>query len=407
MRLNMNKTCAWLGAILLGAALCGADETAPAQVPLTAPRLLPAGPLFTKGSQIVDQGGNPVRIASIGLTGINVVGGRLQLADPFGGCAGTVSNMVKLGFNTVRVDWIDKTLNDARAMAQLDEFVAAAGKVGLRVIFDNHNNEATSANWTNAAQQINGLWFDTGPGTDGTDGTGTKGTISDAQFQADWVAFAQHWKGNLTVIGYDIRNEPTTGSHNGINWGNGGPVDIHAMYERVGQAIQAVDPNPLIICEGFQNWSVHPPLSDGDLTRAGSIPVKLTVANKLVYSVHSYPQEIGGTPNSGDEAVAKWNREWGYLISQNIAPVWIGEMGDDCISAEGQSWARTIITYMNGLDGKLGGPTFSGTQQGISGNWWLWGYLPGQNPVPGILKADGSADDRQKTIWSQMLFRSK
>ena len=39
--------------------------------------------------------------------------------------------------------------------------VAACKKVGLKVIFDNHNNEATPADWENAAQQKNGLWFDT------------------------------------------------------------------------------------------------------------------------------------------------------------------------------------------------------------------------------------------------------
>jgi hypothetical protein len=112
---------------------------------------------------------------------MNVVGGRLQLAGSFKGIDGHVTAMRAFGFNCVRVDWIDKTLEDAAAMAQLDRFVAACKEVGLKVIFDNHNNEATRADRENAAQQKNGLWFDTGPGTDETDGAGHEG---DGEFGA-------------------------------------------------------------------------------------------------------------------------------------------------------------------------------------------------------------------------------
>jgi hypothetical protein len=41
--------------------------------------LLLSGFLSARGSQIVGTDGIPVRIASVGLTGMNVVGGRLQL----------------------------------------------------------------------------------------------------------------------------------------------------------------------------------------------------------------------------------------------------------------------------------------------------------------------------------------
>lgn len=115
--------------------------------------LLPGGFLGTRGSQIVGPDGVPTRIVSVGLTGMNVVGGRLELAGLFKGIAGHVSAMRSAGFNCVRVDWINRTLDDPGAMAQLDAFVAACTHVGLKVIFDNHNNEATPADWENAAQQ--------------------------------------------------------------------------------------------------------------------------------------------------------------------------------------------------------------------------------------------------------------
>jgi hypothetical protein len=107
----------------------------------SAPALLPAGFLSVRGSQLVGQDGTPVRIACVGLSGMNVVGGRLGLDGPFKGIEGHVAAMKSFGFNCVRVDWIDKTLDDPGAMTQLDQFVAACRKAGLKVIFDNHNAE--------------------------------------------------------------------------------------------------------------------------------------------------------------------------------------------------------------------------------------------------------------------------
>src|SRR5271157_675296 len=84
--------------------------------------LLAAGFLSARGSQLVDSFGTPIRLASVGLTGMNVVGGRLQLQGPFKGIDGHLAAMRAMGFNCVRVDWIDRTLDDPGAMAQLDSF---------------------------------------------------------------------------------------------------------------------------------------------------------------------------------------------------------------------------------------------------------------------------------------------
>ena len=214
--------------ILVGAAIARPPSASSLPADTTG-ALLPAGFLSARGSQIVGPNGAPARIASVGLTGMNVVGGRLQLAGPFQGIDGHVAAIRAMGFNCVRVDWIDKTLDDPGAIAQLDAFVAACQKVGLKVVFDNHNNEATPADWENAAQQKNGLWFDTGPGTDGTDGAGHKGTVSAAKFQENWVTFAKHWAGNSTVIGFDLHNEPCAHTRTPALWGGKGPTDIHAI----------------------------------------------------------------------------------------------------------------------------------------------------------------------------------
>jgi endoglucanase len=366
------------------------------------PLLLPTGFLRVRGSQIVGRDGRPVRLASVGWNGMDVVGGRVQLAGPFPGLGGHVAAIRDLGFNCVRVDWIDKSLDDPGAMAQLDQLVAACAKVGLKVIFDNHNNEATPADWGNAAQQSNGLWFDTGPGTNGTDGTQTRGTVSATNFLQDWVTFAKHWAGNPTVIGFDLRNEPCAHTATPALWGGNGPTDIRAMYQSVGNAILAVNADALIICEAVINYKTG--AYEGDLSIVRTLPVVLKRPDKLVYSVHEYPKEIGGYPGPqfGAGYIARMNKSWGWLVSENVAPVWIGEMGASMASADSQAWGKTLLDYMNGA--APNGLRFSRKEQPVSGDWWLWGNLNGQNPN-GCLGDDGKIRPEQAPFIKQMLFR--
>src|SRR3954447_22340485 len=169
------------------------------------------------------------------------------------------------------------------------------------VILDNHTNENGDGRGYDGSQEPNGIWYDSGPGTDGTDGAGNRGTVTDQRFTDDWVKVARQFAGNDTVIGYDLRNEPL--SYKGMStWCDGGLHDIRAMYERVGAAIQRVDPNKLIIAEGPQNWVTKftggGPAPWGDLSLAGRCPVRLPIPNKVVYSVHDYPQGGGHFPDT-------------------------------------------------------------------------------------------------------------
>ncbi|MGO8700033.1 MAG: glycoside hydrolase family 5 protein [Limisphaerales bacterium] len=391
-------TCLWTAFVtmaLIAVMIAQGAET-------NAPSLLPAGFLSVRGSQFVGPNGGPVRIASVGMSGLNIVGGRLNLERRFHGYEENAAVMKDMGFNCARVDWIDKTLEDDAAMSELDRFVAACAKTGLKVIFDNHNNEATRSNWDNAAQQKNGLWFDTGPGTDGTDGTSRKGTISAARFQDDWVKFARHWAGNPAVIGFDLRNEPCAHTSTPALWGGGGPTDIRAMCERVGNAILAVNPDALIICEAVIDYRHG--AYEGDLSVARDLPVKLSNPAKLVYSVHEYPKEIGDYrgPEEGPGYIARMNKMWGWLIGENIAPVWIGEMGASMSSEASRKWGATLLAYMNG--NAPGGLTLPADAPGVSGDWWEWGCATGQNP-DGCVREDGKMRPEQQVFIEQMQFR--
>jgi endoglucanase len=353
--------------------------------------LLPSGYLHTDGSQIVDQSGTAVRIAAVGWT------------QDFENPDATVQKMLRLGFNAVRVSWVNATMQ--ADLARIDRIVTVAGKHGLKVILDHHTDEAGTPADSYGAQQKNGLWYDSGPGTDDTNGAGIKGTVTQDRFMSDWVAVAKRYAGNSTVIGYDLDNEPLE-MPRGSTWGDGSVTDIRRMYQTVGNAILAAEPNVLVIAEGPQNYKTGMPW--GDLSKVSYAPVRLAVPNRVVYSVHDYPAYVADfRPDSGPRKVALMNKAWGYLVTKNIAPVWLGEMGASMdgsaygeVVSESEAWAATMISYLNGKLAEQGGPTFTAGQQGISTDWWAWGHLQGQQ-LNGTLEANGSPRQKQLAVYSQ------
>lgn len=384
-----------------------------ARATTSSPSLLPAGYLSTSGSQIVDANGHDVRLSCTGYV------------NPTSGTVADIHNMALYGFNCVRVSWYDATL--AANLKTIDAVVAAAKTYGLKVIIDHHGDETPSAKNCWLPYPGNGLPIDKGNGTDNTDGVidgtingkpcGTvadTGTVTLAKYEADWVTVAKHYAGNSTVIGFDLTNEPHLAPKNakptggGATWNYGGATDLRVIYGDVGRMIQAVNPGPLIIAEGILNFTgklmngaANPISGYPDLSEAGLYPVILTVNHKLVYSLHDYPNTIGSTtPDSGDAKIKAMNTEWGFLVTRHRYPVWIGEMGASldglgpdsnkpAMLADEKNWAATLLVYLNGQDGALGGPVFSGCQQPVGTDWWAWGNLDGQAP-------DGTLNDAQK-----------
>jgi endoglucanase len=372
----------------------------PAAVPHANASLLPPGPLHTDGNQIVDENGNPVRIASVGWYD----------AGEGNDITSSVAAIVADGFNTVRLPWDNSSMNDD--LSRFDQVVQAAGQAGLRVILDDHSDEGgpdgNGTTWQCNAQQANGLWYDQGGASDGTNGCGVTGTVTDATFVSDWQSVAQRYAGNDTVIGYDLRNEPL-GDPGQSTWGDGSDTDIRDMYQRVGDAIQSIDSDKLIITEGRiscgQNNQWNTCATDLSNLADPSQRITLSVPNKLVYSVHEYPGEISAaSPDSGSGYVQRMNQTWGFLESQNIAPVWIGEMGASMNTDDGTNWAATIAPYLNGQDGDQGGPTFSGNQQPLSTDWWCWGNYDGGAPN-GTLDDSGNPRPEQYAVYSQFQFQ--
>jgi Cellulase (glycosyl hydrolase family 5) len=108
-------------------------------------------------------------------------------------------------------------------------------------------------------------------------------------------------------------------------WGTGSATDIAAMYTAAGNLIHEVSPEVLIICEGTGFAA--------DLTGVARHPVRLEHPGKVVYSLHDYSWfHPPGQPRSA--YFDQMHRAGGYILTRDIAPLWIGEFGNDTRSVD-------------------------------------------------------------------------
>lgn len=323
----------------------------------------------TSGNQILDSNNQPVRIA-----GINWFGMETSSFAPHGlwtrGYKPMLDQIKALGYNTLRlpycnqlfdagstpngIDFSQNTdligLNGAQIM---DKLVAYCGQIGLRIILDRHRPDAGGQSE---------LWY--------------TAAYSETRWLNDWTALAARYNNNPTVVGADLHNEP----HGNACWGCGDVNrDWRLAAERAGNAILAVNPNWLILVEGVESYNGDFFWWGGNLMGAGSAPVRLNVANRLVYAPHDYPasvypQTYFSAPDYPNNLPGIWDAHWGYLHKNNIAPVLLGEFGTKLQTASDQLWLDNLVSYL-------------GT--GVNGiNWTFWCWNPNSGDTGGILNDD-------------------
>lgn len=318
----------------------------------------------THESQILDDWNRPVRIEGINWYGFEtaheVVGG-LNVQD-----YRTILDIIKSeGYNTVRLPFsnqmvespivpappedisfgnsdgpINQDLRGMNSLQIMDKIVTYAGQIGLKVILDDHRSEAGDH------ADPSGLWYSQ--------------RYPESAWIADWVALATRYKGNSTVIGMDLRNEPHGAETNGACWDCGGARDWHLAAERAGDAILKVNPRLLVFVEGTDSYHGDSTWWGGNLEGVKSSPVELTVANQLVYSPHLNGPNVhkqswfnANTTSRSLEDV--WRRHWAYISEWGIAPVWLGEFGtsndprdleNTAAGSEGQ-WFSSLVVYLS------------------------------------------------------------
>jgi endoglucanase len=315
------------------------------------------------------------------LTGVNWFGFETDIFAPHGlwtrNWEDMLDQIANAGFNSIRLPFSNQLLDPStrarsidyaknpdlqglNGLALMDKIIDGAGRRGLKVILDRH--QPTAAARTE-------LWY--------TD------RVPESQWIADWTMLAAHYRGNATVIGADLHNEP----HGAATWGDGNPrTDWRLAAERCGNAILDANPDWLVIVEGIENYQGDGYWWGGNLVGAGASPVRLSRPDKLVYSAHDYgpgvhPQPWFAARDFPDNLPAIWQRHWASLQASGAAPVLVGEFGGRSVGddAEG-TWQRSLVTFLR--------------DRGISYCYWAWN--PDSGDTGGILQDDWQSIDRAK-----------
>lgn len=364
---------------------------------------LPASYLKVIGNKLYDENGNEVRLTGVNWFGFetgNYVAHGLWARD----YKSILMQIRDLGFNCIRIPWcnemLDKTPtsiqinaygNDAYAAQKgiklypqapegftginldlegltslevLDKIIEEAGKLGLKIILDNHSRKADG--YMNET-----LWYTS--------------TFSEEQWIQDWVFLAQRYKGNPTVIGADLNNEPHGNTGMGMkppaSWGYNvpgyGDTDWAAAAERCGNAILQVNPDWLIIVEGVEQYQNDYYWWGGNLMGVSQRPINLIKPEKLVYSPHEYGPEVYNQswfsdPNFPNNMPQIWYNHFGFIYDQNIGHLLVGEFGiKDRSNTTAYTWFTKFMEYM-----------------GDKYSWTFWCFNPNSGDTGGILQDD-------------------
>ncbi|MFD5265348.1 cellulase family glycosylhydrolase [Streptomyces sp. NPDC058335] len=342
-----------------------------------------AGYWHTSGRQILDASGQPVRVAGINWFGFetsnNVVHG-LWARD----YKSMIDQIRATGYNTLRLPFSDDILKPGAvpssidfsagknadlqgltSLQVLDRIVGYAGQGGIKVILDRHRPDG-------AGQSA--LWYTS--------------AVPESTWIANLRSLAGRYAGNPTVVGIDLHNEP----HDPACWGCGDTTrDWRLAAQRAGNAVLSVNPDLLIFVEGVQTFNGVSGWWGGNLMGVAQYPVQLDVPNRVVYSAHDYATSVAQQSWFSDPAFPAnmpgiWDKYWGYIFKQNIAPVWVGEFGTTLQSTVDQRWLSALVDYLRPTSA-YGADSF---------HWTFWSWNPNSGDTGGILKDDWQTVDTVK-----------
>jgi endoglucanase len=341
--------------------------------------------LHTEGNQILDANGSPVI-----LTGISWFGLETENYAPHGLWARSLDSfldqIVALGFNTIRLPYSNQLLEPGSqpnginydlnpdlvglsGLEIMDRVIAGAGERGLKVILDRHRPDSHAQSE---------LWYTP--------------QYSEERWISDWVMLAERYAGDDTVIGVDLHNEP----HGRATWGSDDPAtDWRLAAERAGNAILSANPDLLIIVQGVQEYQGDTYWWGGNLMGAREHPGRLDLPGRLVYSPHTYgpgvyPQPWFSDPSFPDNMPEIWDRHWGFLNREGIAPVVLGEFGGRSVKNDQEGiWQRALVAYLQ--------------ENQIS--YVYWSLNPNSGDTGGILLDDWqSVDPAKEELLSSYQF---
>ena len=311
--------------------------------------------LTTSGSHIVDMSGKEVWLTGCNWFGYNT---GTNLFDGVWNCnlKDTLESIADHGFNVMRVpmsaelllQWkngeypkanynnaYNEELNSMNSLEIFDYVLSLCEKNGMKVIIDIHSAK------TDASGHNHPVWYN--------------GDITEDDFIEALAWCAGRYKGNDTIIGYDLKNEPhgkASETPHAIWNDSDDPDNWKKVAERAGNAVLDANPHVLIIIEGIQIYpkdiETNNFVSKNDdddyyntwwganLMAVRKYPIDFGSPERnaqIVYSPHDYGPRVYEQPwfegGFTYESLMKdaWYDYWLYIQDEGIAPVFVGEWG--------------------------------------------------------------------------------
>lgn len=351
-------------------------------------RIRIVGNQFYRAVDEDDLGGTLPEEGGFRLASVNWFGGEGTNKTPNGtwavGWKDIIDHIADIGFNCIRLPFSGTMMSATPPVEAFNaemnpEFVGQTSlqifdliieyceTKGIYIVLDHHRRSAGN----------------------GADGAPTDGSYTKAQWKADWLTMANRYKDNTNVVGADLHNEP-----HDLTWD-----DWADLVEEVGDHIHTVAEDWIIFCEGVGNIDSDYYWWGGQLKGVEARPIVLSTTHaRVAYSPHEYGQSVGaqawlerdsnhpvGWPTN---LAAIWGAYWGYIYYDNIAPIWIGEMGghfglnpgtgveDKPYKTEETAWMTHLVMYLNGdqnINGSIsGGEVLPTGHKGLSFAWWAF-----------------------------------
>jgi endoglucanase len=364
-------TLAALGILTATLASCGTQSGLSEGKTSTLKASAASGYFSTSGRNIIDSSGKVVRF-----TGVNWFGFETDRYMPHGlwqvNYKAVLNKVKSLGLTMIRLPYSDDIFAAGRnpqslslganpelagksSLEVMDAIIDYAGQIDLRILLDRHRPDANGQSE---------LWY--------------TGGVSEGTWINNLKTITTRYKNNPAVIGIDLHNEP----HGNACWGCGTQAtDWRLAAERGGNAVLGIQPNWLIIVEGVQNANGDNNWWGGNLQAARTSPVRLNVPNRVVYSAHDYATSVSVQPwfnnNFPNSLEPQWDKNWGYLLKENIAPVLVGEFGSKLEDARDRVWMPRLLQYM----------------QANGASWTFWSLNPNSGDTKGLLQDDWSSTD--------------
>jgi aryl-phospho-beta-D-glucosidase BglC (GH1 family) len=273
-----------------------------------------------------------------------------------------------MGMNMVRVpvDWQvlmrpDGTMRpDEEAFARLDWLVAEAGERGIYVVIDLHGAPGAACPWHSCGRAgSNALWSD---------------AVLQERTVRIWQRIAARYVGEPTVAAYDLLNEPL------VTMGEGESAEQTRqkfnLYDRLYDAVRAVDPDHVIVVAAFYTWeNALPPSSYG--------------WTNVMYQTHHYRFSASGDHAAMQQFVDEELARLSQYRALWQVPVYAGEfhMGE---------FDDLYHRWLNGLNGIHAAWSTWTYKVRVGGHWGL--FQDNTSPVPDLA---GDAPETIAAKWAR------